>query len=628
MDAEIEALKREREEKAKQIAEKRRQIEELKQRRSERAAQQRANVGDVTEKNSETGRSIETLVAEILSAKPGDAKASSKPSPEGPLRELAVNRPAVAVAVATPSERSLHFQQELSVASVAVEPQMGEVYERSVQTDLGGNDLGVDGANNNSAKQVGANSVLLKMAERARINKSRKPTTSGTVQPEGTSKEVNNTSSIKAVQELSLEDRKRVESHPDFYAFFERTTLLVERALGQETFDLALDFKNASGNVSGENDTDIMKHVDDYTVDRWSRGRPVTDVQFSPHQKEMFLAAYGQRANPEITDSDGCMLVWNLAMRNRPELVFSSPSAVLTARPHLFDPVLFYGGSYSGGIMLWDARAKTGPVLRTPLSKKGHSHPVMAMEQVGTQNATNLVTASNDGRLCVWSLAMMNLPQETIDLKNEIKNKRDVSVMCLSFPDNETNVLYVGSEDGSVCQVHIHGTKVGVTEVYDGHDGPVTGLHMHPHQSDASQISVDASFDLALSSSFDWSVKLWMVKQHQSSVLSLDVFDDYVYDVRWHPTHPAVFSTVDGEGHVDLWNLNQNLESPVVRCENPNLKKLALNKCQWSTDGRKLATGDSEGSISIYAVDRNVAQPRHEDFQQFQDRLRQLQPAL
>lgn len=117
-----------------------------------------------------------------------------------------------------------------------------------------------------------------------------------------------------------------------------------------------------------------------------------------------------------------------------------------------------------------------------------------------------------------------------------------------------------------------------------------------------------------------------MVKQYQSPVLSLDSFEDYVYDVRWHPTHPAVFSTVDGEGCVDLWNLNRSLESPVARCEHPSHGKLALNHCHWSNDGRRLVAGDSEGTLSVYGVDRSIAQPRNEDYQLFQERLRQLQP--
>jgi len=316
-------------------------------------------------------------------------------------------------------------------------------------------------------------------------------------------------------------------------------------------------------------------------------------------------------------------------MRVRPEMAFSCQSAVQCARNHRFNPPIYFGGTHAGAVVLWDARAKAGPVQRTPLNAKGHLHPVQAMQQVGTQNATNLVTASNDGRLCTWSLAMLVHPVESMDLKTENKNggRRDVAVMSLALPENETSILYVGAEDGSVCQVHIHGAKVGVTESYDGHEGPVTGIDIHPH-GDTSQ-HLEGVSDLALSSSFDWSVKLWSLKQ-ASPLLSIDIFEDYVYDVRWHPTNPAVFASVDGEGHVDLWNLNRDLESPVVRCTNPSPTRqgLALNRCHWSVDGRRLATGDSDGAISIYTVDRTVVQPRNEDYQQFQERVRHFQPLV
>merc|ERR1719221_1199273 len=276
-----------------------------------------------------------------------------------------------------------------------------------------------------------------------------------------------------------------------------------------------VDFTDEGGEASAEETKEAMKHKADYAEER-CHTRPITDCRFSPHQPEMFLAAYGQKASPQLTDPDGCVLVWNLAMKTRPELTFTCPSAVLTAHFNRFDPKLLFGGTYAGGVVLWDTRAKAGPVLRTPLSGKGHSHPVQAMQQVGTQNATNLVSASNDGRLCVWSINMLKEPQETKDLKNETKNRRDLAVMTLSFPENETNILYVGAEDGSLCQVHIHGSKVGVTEVYDGHEGPISGVDMHPHQGEASQAGVDANFDMALSCSFDWSIKLWKTKEYQS----------------------------------------------------------------------------------------------------------------
>jgi dynein intermediate chain len=218
---------------------------------------------------------------------------------------------------------------------------------------------------------------------------------------------------------------------------------------------------------------------------------------------------------------------------------------------------------------------------------------------------------------------MLVHPQESIDLKNESKNRRELAVTSLAFPENETNVLYVGAEDGSICQVHIHGAKPGVTESYDGHDGPVTGIDLHP-TGDAAQHGVERFTDLAVSCSFDWSVKLWSVKQFQSPVLSIDTFEDYVYAAQWHPLHPAVFATVDGEGHVDLWNLNKDLEGPICRCD--SAKRLALNKCHWSPDGKQLVTGDSWGTLGIYMADRSITEPRKDAFQQFEEKVQKFEP--
>ena len=76
-----------------------------------------------------------------------------------------------------------------------------------------------------------------------------------------------------------------------------------------------------------------------------------------------------------------------------------------------FHSNLIFGGTYSGQILLWDTRSKHLPVLKTPLSAAGHTHPVYAMQMVGTQNAHNLITSSTDGTVCSWLVDMLAQPQ-------------------------------------------------------------------------------------------------------------------------------------------------------------------------------------------------------------------------
>lgn len=44
-------------------------------------------------------------------------------------------------------------------------------------------------------------------------------------------------------------------------------------------------------------------------------------------------------------------------------------------------------------------------------------HPVYCLGMVGTQNAHNVISISSDGKLCSWSLDMLSVPQEILELQ-------------------------------------------------------------------------------------------------------------------------------------------------------------------------------------------------------------------
>lgn len=81
---------------------------------------------------------------------------------------------------------------------------------------------------------------------------------------------------------------------------------------------------------------------------------------------------------------------------------------------------------------------------------------------------------------------------------------------------------------------------------------------------------------------------------------SFEHADDYVYDVKWSPTHPALFGTVDGTGQFDLWNLNADTEEPFVSTQVGSGK--ALNKLAWDKEGKKTAIGSSDGHVYVYDI--------------------------
>ncbi|KAG8901541.1 hypothetical protein FRB99_005223 [Tulasnella sp. 403] len=428
------------------------------------------------------------------------------------------------------------------------------------------------------------------------------------------------------IRDLTEEERASIFGAPEFLDFVEQSSKIVQRALS-DGYDYIRDY--TIGAEAGPDDSEgkRVKRVCAFSDDTITKNRSITDVDWSPKYPELSVASYNKNA-AALNEPDGIVAVWNLHMLERPEFVFHSQSDVLSVSFSPFHANLVFGGSYSGQILLWDTRSKHLPVLKTPLSAAGHTHPVYTMQMVGTQNAHNLITGSTDGMVCSWLVDMLAQPQETLDLVHTGHNKTDeVAITALDFPENETTTFWVGTEEGNVYQANRYdraGSKAGLNQydVYRGHAGPVTGLNFHP-----SAGPVDFS-DLFLTCSVDWTVKLWRTKSaakpstsaHTITPLySFEEADDYVYDVKWHPVHPSIFGAADGSGRFDIWNLNVDTEVPSV--STPVGSGRAINKIAWECkEGRRVGLGSSDGKLYVYDVG-DMATPRESDWVDLQRSL-------
>uniref|UniRef100_A0A9J8C851 Dynein, cytoplasmic 1, intermediate chain 2b n=1 Tax=Cyprinus carpio carpio TaxID=630221 RepID=A0A9J8C851_CYPCA len=408
--------------------------------------------------------------------------------------------------------------------------------------------------------------------------------------------------------ELTEEEKQQILHSEEFVTFFDHSSRIVERALSEQV-DVFFDYSGRDlQDKEGESQAGAKLSLNrQFADERWSKHRVVTCLDWSPQYPELLAASYSSNEDAPH-EPDGVALVWNMKYKKTtPEYVFHCQSAVMSAVFAQFHPNLVVGGTYSGQIVLWDNRSnKRTPVQRTPLSASAHTHPVYCVNVVGTQNAHNLISISTDGKMCSWSLDMLTTPQDSLELM--FKQSKSVAVTSMSFPLGDVNNFVVGSEDGSVYTACRHGSKAGISEMFEGHHGPITGLDCHTAAG-----PVDFSH-LFVTSSFDWTVKLWSTKNNKP-LYSFEDNSDYVYDVMWSPTHPALFACVDGVGHLDLWNLNNETEVPTasVMVEgNP-----ALNRVRWAHSGREVAVGDSEGRVHIYDVGEQISVARQDEWTRF-----------
>jgi dynein intermediate chain len=327
--------------------------------------------------------------------------------------------------------------------------------------------------------------------------------------------------------DISDEEKRSIMITEEFMDFFEKSTKIMERALNED-YDILVDYNALSGQGYSELNRDSssdfgMRLFRSFSHERWTKNRNVTDVQWSKRFPELLLGSYNKNSS-NINESDGLVLIWNVHMVDRPEFVLHSQvfvidkSDVLTAIYSPFNNSIIVGGTYSGQICIWDTRAKTTPVLSTSLSSPGHSHPISSLSIVGTQNAHNLISTSTDGTVCSWQLDMLAQSQDILELTlHSDQRTNEVSVTCMDFQQQETTSFWVGTEEGKVFQCNRFdraGSKAGIdlSISYHGHEGPITGLQFHPGNSLVEYQS------LFLTSSLDWSVRLW-----KAEVFSIEI---------------------------------------------------------------------------------------------------------
>jgi len=220
---------------------------------------------------------------------------------------------------------------------------------------------------------------------------------------------------------LTAEEVEKELASETFSSFLNIASKKVERVLNSAGLaDLLVDYDGETNGVKRSRASDGSKFLSSrqvYECPQWTANRDVTDMDWSPLHTELLLCGYhmsttspslgqpkGSTAVKSLSPddspsaslaprrgellSDGLALVWNLAMPNRPEHIFTCGSPVTTTRFHPTESNLIIGGCQSGQVVVWDVRAGRMPVQKSSLTttmsgnSKGHTHPICAMQIV------------------------------------------------------------------------------------------------------------------------------------------------------------------------------------------------------------------------------------------------------
>lgn len=284
------------------------------------------------------------------------------------------------------------------------------------------------------------------------------------------------------------EYRKKLANSSEVIDFVQTQSKYIERILGEKNL-LKIIYENDDKDVEEEEILNIKKEGKEkirnlkkpissiglFQDESLIFKRTVTDIEWSNKFPEILLAGYSKSDESNINDPNGLLCIWSLALRKKPEYVFTCQSELTKVILHPFNPKLVIGASNTGQILMWDTRGKSLPIMKTPPGGKYHSYPIYCMSVMGSSNNNNIVSVSNDGILCTWSSSNLSKATKRIELKAKKKKKivnddintisstitkqaysDEFGVICMASQESETNHMFIGTDDSEIYQVSTH----------------------------------------------------------------------------------------------------------------------------------------------------------------------------
>ena len=395
--------------------------------------------------------------------------------------------------------------------------------------------------------------------------------------------------------------------------FLQRQKKITEKAIYEnDLYEILEKGDSLFENNPSEKTKELLTFFDSNCVNR-----TINSLQWSLKYTELLLTSY-TKPKEILSEKNGLINLWSLALRDYPEFTLTCQAEITSAIFHTYTPKLIIGGTFAGQVVLWDTRGSEVPIMKTPLGiiENTHNSPIVGLGVVGTTISNQIISVSN-GIICLWSLSNLSKPIKRIELKHDDNNYqiKEIGVLCMGMQNYENNNLLIGSDDNSIYQITLHGNEneennQNLVASFKAHEGPIYSVTPHP----GDPFNTYNFSQLFLSSSSDWTTRLWSKGQIDNPLIIIDNNEDSIYCSKWCPTNASVIACGDGGGNVDFYNFNKDLEVPIYKM---NIGKVVVNNISWSYNGKKIATGDSQGKVKVFEISKDIYQGSQEDSLKF-----------
>lgn len=357
--------------------------------------------------------------------------------------------------------------------------------------------------------------------------------------------------------------------------------------------------------------------------------RRTTGLKMHTKFDDVILTSHGGRSDGKLSADPGVIGIWSLEEgRGVLQRLLNCNSGISAMETPRISPTLVLAGTETGAVLVWDTRVKSG--LPIHALEEGNAvmngfHDRQRVTGVKTTFASSpfFVSTSERGTICKWTLSKPEMPLSKHTLQ-ENEAGGELSISSMDFPQSarlmdegkiggsRMTSIFVGSENGGIHRVNGAGSSWNVESgEVNLHEGAVTCVASHRFGHENGLVD-----DVVVTSSEDWSVKVWHFRKSQECVC-LKRFDTIehgvVNDVSWSNEHATLFCTGGEDGVLTLFDLSGELNGELngelsesggrerweFRREGQE-RKVAITSVQWDRMSRNVYCGDSEGAVSVW----------------------------